>query len=81
MEHARPPWYVNAAMKSSALPLLVTLLPLALAAAAVGCQQTPPPGAVQYEIMVRYQTTGRLKSRMRQVALDVVSRLKLVKGQ
>lgn len=42
---------------------------------------TPSRGADQYEVVVRYNTTARLKSRMRQTALDVVSHLKLVKRQ
>ena len=50
MEHACPPWYATAAMKSSAFHLLATLLPLTLAA--VGCQQTPPPGAPTTEAPV-----------------------------
>ena len=42
MEHACPPWYATAAMKISALPLLVTMLPLTFALASAGCQETPP---------------------------------------
>ena len=41
----------------------------------------PRNGEPQYEITVQYNASGRLKSRLHRVALDVVSRLRLVKGQ
>ncbi len=39
---------------------------------------TPEPGGIRYEVNLNYRASERMRSRMRQVALDVVSRLRLV---
>lgn len=38
------------------------------------------PGEQQYEVIVSYQTTGQLESRLHQAAIDVVSRLRIVRN-